>query len=306
MFVTVNICTWNRADLLRQALECMTRLHVPEGVEWELLLVNNNCTDHTDLVAAEFAERLPLKLMHEPTPGKSFALNRAVAEARGELMLFTDDDALVEPDWLQQYVREASSRPEAMYFGGPVEPWFVVEPPEWLKRHLKRLAGVYAIRPRTDSTVEIANESLVPYGVNMAIRTATLRQHPFDVRLGPSGKSEVRGEELDLFARLKAAGCSGVWLGCNAVRHYIPQQRITAGYIYEFWRGFGVSEARGAGVGGRVPWWAFRAWCESSLCRCFWSPWKNDAWLRSLILAARAHGAIWEWQRLRRSGDLNG
>lgn len=302
MLVTVNICTWNRADLLRQALECFTRISTPAGVEWELLLVNNNCTDHTDAVAAEFEGRLPFVLLHEPTPGKSFALNRAVARARGELMLFTDDDALVEPDWLSQYVVEAGRHPEADYFGGPVEPWFVATPPEWLKRHMTRLAGIYAIRPRTEATEPIVDDSLIPYGINMAIRTDVLRAHPFDVRLGPSGKSEVRGEELDLFERLRVAGAQGVWVGANAVRHYIPPARLRVGYVYDFWRGFGVGEARGAGSAKRFPWWACRAWCDASLRRCVWSPWKNDAWLDGVIQAARAHGAVWEWRRLRRRG----
>ena len=59
--VTVAICTWNRADLLDRTLAQMHRLWIPEGVTWELLVVNNNCTDHTDEVINRHAAALPLR-----------------------------------------------------------------------------------------------------------------------------------------------------------------------------------------------------------------------------------------------------
>src|SRR5512134_131488 len=105
MDLTVAICTWNRGELLRKTLEQMTELVVPPGVTWELLVVNNNSTDHTDAVAAGFRRRLPLRYLVEPTPGKSNACNLAVREARGDYILWTDDDVLVSPQWLAAYCR---------------------------------------------------------------------------------------------------------------------------------------------------------------------------------------------------------
>ena len=81
MDVTVAICTWNRADLLDRTLAEMAALRVPAGLRWELVVVDNNCTDHTDAVAARYAGRLPLRLLHQPTPGKSHAANLALDEA---------------------------------------------------------------------------------------------------------------------------------------------------------------------------------------------------------------------------------
>ena len=76
MRVSVAICTWNRAKLLDQTLSRMHQLLIPRGVTWELIVVNNNCTDETDEVLAEHARRLPLRRMYEQTPGKSHALKR--------------------------------------------------------------------------------------------------------------------------------------------------------------------------------------------------------------------------------------
>ena len=100
MRVTIAICTWNRCDLLRQTLERMTGLMQPPGTEWELLVVNNNCTDGTDQVLSGFEGRLPLRRVFESRPGQSNARNAAVGAARGEFILWTDDDVLVDPNWL--------------------------------------------------------------------------------------------------------------------------------------------------------------------------------------------------------------
>src|SRR3970040_3346 len=134
MRLTVAICTWNRSHILDQALTEMHGLDVPSGVEWELLVVNNNCTDNTDEVIDRHTRFLPIRRLHEPTPGKSHALNRAVGESRGEYILWTDDDVLVNRSWMVAYVEAFRRNPEAAFFGGPIEPLFVGSMPPWLDR----------------------------------------------------------------------------------------------------------------------------------------------------------------------------
>ena len=59
--ISVAICTWNRAQLLDQTLDHLTRVRIPEGAEWEVLVVNNNCTDNTDRVLEKHFSHLPLR-----------------------------------------------------------------------------------------------------------------------------------------------------------------------------------------------------------------------------------------------------
>ena len=96
MKISVAICTWNRCQLLRDALQHMARLSIPVGVEWELLIVNNNSTDATDEVARSFAGQLPVRLLFEAKPGKSNALNTAIRQSKGDYILWTDDDTRVD------------------------------------------------------------------------------------------------------------------------------------------------------------------------------------------------------------------
>lgn len=89
MRITVAVCTWNRARLRDQTLAAMRQLQVPAGVEWELLVVNNNCTDATDDVIERHSTHLPIRRLFEVKQGHSHARNRAVAEATGELIVWT-------------------------------------------------------------------------------------------------------------------------------------------------------------------------------------------------------------------------
>src|SRR5258708_18628298 len=99
MHITVGICTWNRCELLTQTLSRLRTLAVPPDVDWEVLVVNNNSTDRTDAVVDSFVGRLPIRRLFEPRPGVACARNRVLREGRGDCVLWTDDDALVDENW---------------------------------------------------------------------------------------------------------------------------------------------------------------------------------------------------------------
>src|SRR5688572_28398302 len=85
MYITVVICTWNRSRMLDQTLQEMRQLQIANGIEWELIVVNNNSSDDTDGVIAKHESALPVRRLFEKMPGKSFAANAAMEAARGEL-----------------------------------------------------------------------------------------------------------------------------------------------------------------------------------------------------------------------------
>ena len=146
MLISVAICTWNRAGLLTSTLEHMaSTLRVPTGVQWELLIVNNACSDDTDDVIASFSGRLPVRRLFEPRQGLSHARNRIVAEAAGEYVVWTDDDVLVDAAWLEAYCDAFRRWPECDAFGGPIEPWFPLGCPEWLAEAWPLVRIAYAV-----------------------------------------------------------------------------------------------------------------------------------------------------------------
>jgi glucosyl-dolichyl phosphate glucuronosyltransferase len=124
MLVTIAICTYNRAALLRNTLDRLGEAVVPDGIEVEVIIVNNNCTDGTAQLLRDYAGPLSLRAVFEPVAGVSNARNRVLSEAAGEYILWTDDDVLVDRDWIRAYAAAFRASPDAALFGGPIEPWF--------------------------------------------------------------------------------------------------------------------------------------------------------------------------------------
>src|SRR5262245_52428129 len=100
--ITVILCTYDRARILERALESAAALVLPSSIEWEVLVVDNNSTDQTQSVIADFCRRYPgrFRYLFEAQQGLCHARNAGVREARGEIIAFMDDDAMAEPGWL--------------------------------------------------------------------------------------------------------------------------------------------------------------------------------------------------------------
>jgi glycosyltransferase involved in cell wall biosynthesis len=298
LLVTVAICTWNRAALLRETLRQMMLLECDGSFEWELIVVDNNSTDSTPSVLAEFAGKLPLRALHEPKPGKSNAANLVVKEARGEYILWTDDDVLVEPDWVSQYVAAFRRHPAAEVFGGRLDPWFEGTPPRWLKEGFQTVAGVYAAID-LDCPSGVAPESFFPLGASMAIRRSSHLRHAFDPRIGPQPGSSIRGEEWMLVRELRRDGAQVIWVPDAIARHFIPRARQTESYLRDWFYGHGelvaMIEAKPddkLSFFGR-PAWLWRQWVEHSVrarIGRFISP--PERWLESLAFSATAWGRL--------------
>jgi glucosyl-dolichyl phosphate glucuronosyltransferase len=102
MNVTVILCTYNRCRELANALNSVAASTLSEGVEWEVLVVDNK-GDQAREVVESFRARFPgrFRYLLEPRPGKSHALNAGIQAAQSDVLAFLDDDVTVEPTWLQ-------------------------------------------------------------------------------------------------------------------------------------------------------------------------------------------------------------
>ncbi len=273
MHATVAICTWNRSRLLRQTLDQFLRLAVPAGGSWELLVVNNDSTDDTDSVLAEFESRLPLRRLFEPKPGHSHARNAALSAATGDYILFTDDDVLVDSTWLVELDAARRAYPQAAAFGGVIVPWFVEEPaPELAEVFYSVRVGFCGLDHQRDAGV--LPENLVVVGANMAFRMAALGGLRFDPALGFSRQSLVGGGEVDFLRRLRQAGGDLVWWPRMKVHHYVLPSRLTLEYALRREQGEGKSQVL-SGAGPRpadatwfgVPRWLLRRYLQAGIRR---------------------------------------
>ncbi len=286
----------------------MHKLVVPDGVEWELLVIDNCCTDNTAAVIAKHGDKLPLKRLFEPKAGLSNARNCGLAAATGDLILWTDDDVLVDRGWLAAYCEAAARWPQAAYFGGNIEPWFEREPARWIVENPK--LSPFAER-QLGSDVRVMNEDEYPFGANMAFRRGVLQRSAFDPQLGRVGDTLISGEELQVIQLLKARGLSGIWVGTACVKHFIPRQRLTRKYIWDFWVGMGITGTRRDGLPESICWFGMPRWLIRRhifhRCRALWYRVTGQSnWAEEFHKAAISWGELIESRRSHRSSTAGG
>jgi len=234
--LSIAICTYNRHSLLRRTLESLTRVTGIGDRGTEVIVVDNRSTDETPAVLRDFTGRLPLRVAYESQQGHCFARNNAVAQATGDVILWTDDDVEPDPAWVIRYREAWESEPEHDFWGGPIIPEFLAPAPHWLRQNWSRLAGCYAARDLGPDPLDLTAARL-PYGANFAVRRRWCLQHPFDTALGRQGPGLVGDDERDFLLRLLAAGGSGRWVPAARLRHLIPAERLTQAYVAQYFAG---------------------------------------------------------------------
>lgn len=257
MIVTVAICTFNRAESLRRTLESLAAMQVPSALVWELIIVNNNSTDHTDAIIEKYRERLPLRREFERRPGLSNARNRAIDLARGEYIVWTDDDVVVDPGWLTAYVEAFRRGPDAAVYGGRIIPRYELPVARWVAESESILGGPFAIRDLgTEVRPLSVAEDVVPYGANFAVRATEQRAFRYDPHLGLAPNRRRYGDEMVVVERILGSGAQGYWLPQAKVEHCIGQDRQTVRYIAAYYEGWGETCAfRSAAVAAAAPSW---------------------------------------------------
>jgi GT2 family glycosyltransferase len=246
--LTVLICTWNRAELLGETLDSIARVDMPDGLGWEVLVVDNKSTDATaDVVRARSqAFPVPLRYVFEPRQGKSCAMNTGMEHSRAPLIAFVDDDVNVSAHWLCAIADAFRTHPEVAYLGGRVDPIWEVPCPSWFAATGKTLWGTLAILDYGDESFVFEERRKIPLGANFAIRRAMCdRIGGFDPCLGRNGETVLLGQELpEFFARARSVGVRGRYIPAMTVRHHVPAKRLQPDYARRWWYGKGVSRAR--------------------------------------------------------------
>jgi glucosyl-dolichyl phosphate glucuronosyltransferase len=297
MFISVAICTWNRCELLQRTLSQMVRLRVPDDCEWEMLVVNNNSTDDTERVVGQFEGLLPLRRLNETQQGQCFARNRAVAEARGDLLIWTDDDVIVDENWLSEYAKAVQLYPDAHFFGGTIEPWFEESPPDWVVNNMDGMRAPLVINRLGEEIRELRTHEY-PLGANMAFWTRVIRSYPFDVTIGHRGGRLCGGDDIDVIDRMRADGLLGVWVGTAKVQHFIPKDRMSKEYLTRQAVDYGSSHAQQLFYPAKrrmPPAWCVRQWIESNCAWLWCRVTQKQQWVSQFMKVQHWNAFMAEW-----------
>lgn len=241
--ISVAIATYNREKYIGKALLGLLNQDLPYAA-FEVLVIDNNCSDATMNVVKDFQEahpQLQIRTMLEEKQGLSHGRNRGVQEAKASYITFLDDDAVAPPDFLSKAVNYLDSRPELLAIGGKIEPEFVDGKPNWYTRYYWGVTGQF---DAGDAEGAMLDWGKFPCGSNMTFRRDFFNDYGlFNPNLGRKGAILLAGEEKELFSRVKGLARQRIWYYPDlTVGHLVDNQKLNPTYLKKFCIGFALGE----------------------------------------------------------------
>jgi glycosyltransferase involved in cell wall biosynthesis len=319
MRITVILCTFNRCQLLAKALDSVAVSILPESVEWEVLVMDNNSIDQTREVVEDFCRQYPgrFRYLFEPRQGKSYALNSGIAAAKGDVLAFMDDDVTVEPTWLHNLTAPLEDGKWAGS-GGRILPKWTCTAARWLPPDGRFVSGPLAL---FDLGAEPGVLTETPFGTNMAFQKKMFGKYGcFRTDLGPRPGSEIRNEDTEFGRRLMTAGEQLRYEPSAVVYHLVPQKRVQKAYFLAWWFDKARADIRESGIPcdarwsifgipanlfGRLRRWTFR-WMVTVNRRLRFEC-KLKVWLNAGLIVECYHQSLSAKRRgIRATGDTEG
>ena len=242
--ISIVIATYNRAQSLLRILHSVVGQTAP-AEKWECVVVNNNSTDDTEAVFADFAAAHPtldLKMVTETKQGLSNARNCGIAASRGEYIAIVDDDETLEDTFAESYIDFFDAFPTAMAAGGAVKACYESTRPRWMSHFTEQMI---ANPLDLDIAVTVFPKSRMAFRREIFDRVGL-----FNPKLGRNGQSLVGGEENDLFARLRREGELLYFVPNAAIYHHIPDSKLTDDYFDRLSYNVGLSKRMRAEADG--------------------------------------------------------
>lgn len=240
--ISVIVCTYNREKYIYNVLKSLADNTLPPN-QYEIVLVDNNCSDNTRNECDRFVRDFPkvaFRYIVETNQGLSYARNRGIKESSGDVLVYVDDDALVNNAYLQTYSEFFEQHPDIDAAGGPIIPQYETEEPAWMSPIIKSLLTGY--KYHGDQPKEFPQNDY-PGGGNAAYRASVFEKVGlFNVELGRKGDSLVGAEEKDIFDKMITQGMRFYYLPNAILYHIIPEKKLSKDYFDRLSYSIGKSE----------------------------------------------------------------
>lgn len=242
MYLSVVICSYNRGKYLPMVLDSL-KVQDYSTQSHEIILINNNSTDNTDEIIRNYQQAnptFPLVYEIEYNQGISYARNKGVETAKGDIIVFIDDDETVEPDFLTSVNNFFTQYKNAGISSGPVIPVYETEKPEWLSHFTMRLiTGAY---DKGKSIKLLKNKDYPGTGHACFRKSLFIKYGAFNTTLGRKGNSLMGAEDKDFFLRLMNGGEKCYYLPSAKIYHHIPESKLTDDFFRRLTYSIGKSE----------------------------------------------------------------
>ena len=286
---SVIICTHNpRKDFFQRVLDGLRKQTLPEE-SWELLVIDNASAEPL-ATSWDLTWHSNSRHVREDELGLTAARLRGIKESRGDLLVFVDDDNVLDPDYLATALENAGSHPHIGAFGASLKGEFESRPPDWITPYLEGLA-VCEIEQDYWSNLLALSRS-VPYGAGLCVRRDVAEDYARKVSVNPKRKALDRNGlgmgacgDTDLAFCAIDLGMGTARFGALKLTHLIPKIRLDSKYIIPLYAGFAGSELILRSFRGMLN--PCRAHSLAELARLGWGLLRGSRVERRILLASR-------------------
>lgn len=221
--------------MIRRTLQALKEQRLPTGFPYEVLLVDNGCTDETVAIATETMKNggVDFRIITENTPGLANARRRGVKEVKYEYVIFCDDDNILCPDYVFSMVGIFDEKPEVGAAGGKGVAEFKTEPAEIIKEHIE----CYAVGSQME------HEDWL-FGAGLALRTAVVRDVYDNQKcylMGRKGGELLSGDDSELVLSVVLRGYKVYPTDAVFYTHVLKANRLTEEYYKRLYKGIAIS-----------------------------------------------------------------
>jgi glycosyltransferase involved in cell wall biosynthesis len=242
--VSVIICCHNSENRIAQTLLYLSRQKLHPQVPYEVLIVDNRCTDRTVEVSKNAWEAsgspFPLIVCKEDRPGQAFARLAGAQNANYSVVVFCDDDNWLNGDYLVESYELMKLHSDAGIIGGKTTAEFESPPPDWFHE----VCGAFAIGGATRSG-RIEHHDAEVFGAGMVVRTSFLKillSHGYTpLNAGRTGNILTAGDDSELCILARFMGLEVYESKSLCLKHFMPQNRLSWQNTLKLYRGFGAS-----------------------------------------------------------------
>ncbi len=244
--VSVVVCCHNSAAFLPQTLKYICRQKTADGLNWEIVIIDNNSSDDTSGISEKILKEnkcpVPYGIYKQPELGLSFARKTGLDNSKYEYILFCDDDNWLDENYITEGYSIMESDDKIGALGGESEAVTDAAFPEWFEEHKRN----YSVGKQSDHQGDISDGSGVLWGAGMFVRKSALNdlyENGFNSLLTDrKGKQLSSGGDIEKCFALRLAGWK-IWYDERLkLKHYITGDRLKWSYLRKLSRGFGAQK----------------------------------------------------------------
>lgn len=272
MQISVIICTYN-PDLiiLNQTLDHLKEQDLIKSL-WELIVIDNNSPKPLQNIL-DLSWHPNANIIEEEKSGLTHARLAGVKNARAELIVFVDDDNLLDLDFLSETLRFHKEHPEIGSFGGKALPIFKTEPPKWFKQTgislgCRDLGNMLQLSNYKETGFKITEyPKFAPIGTGMIIIKSVFLDYvkeantnPKRMNLGRKGNQLTSGEDNDIILTIIKHGYEIAYNPKLLIKHLIPSNRLSLSYLKRMAYESNRSWVKVLDIHGINPWKKIPSW----------------------------------------------